>query len=54
MLINVNGKNEIFKLLDYILEVKKEYVYEYLGFKFKFLDKFRNYIVDKKIVMLDD
>lgn len=52
--INTNGKNETFKPSDYTLEAKKEYVYEYLGLKFKLSDKFRNYIVDKKIAMLDD
>ena len=36
------------------MEAKKEYVYEYLGLKFKLSDKFRNYIADKKIAMLDD
>ena len=36
------------------MEAKKEYVYEYLGLEFKLSDKFRNYIADKKIAMLDD
>ena len=54
MSINANGKNETFKPSDYTLEAKKEYVYEYLGLKFKLSDKFRNYIADKKIAMLDD
>ena len=54
MSINANGKNETFKPLDYTLEAKKEYVYEYLGLEFKLSDKFRNYIADKKIAMLDD
>lgn len=54
MSINANGKNETFKPSDYTLEAKKEYVYEYLGLKFKLPDKFRNYIADKKIAMLDD
>ena len=47
MSINANGKNETFKPSDYTLEAKKEYVYEYLGLKFKLSDKFRNYIADK-------
>lgn len=54
MSINANGKNETFKPSDYTLEAKKEYVYEYLGLKFKLSDKFRNYIADKKIAMLDN
>ena len=54
MPINAIGKNETFKPSDYTLEAKKEYVYEYLGLKFKLSDKFRNYIADKKIAMLDD
>lgn len=54
MSINANSKNETFKPSDYTLEAKKEYVYEYLGLKFKLSDKFRNYIADKKIAMLDD
>ena len=54
MSINENGKNETFKPSDYTLEAKKEYVYEYLGLEFKLSDKFRNYIADKKIAMLDD
>ena len=48
MSINANGKNETFKPSDYTLEAKKEYVYEYLGLKFKLSDKFRNYIADKR------
>ena len=54
MSINANGKNETFKPSDYTLEANKEYVYEYLGLKFKLSDKFRNYIADKKIAMLDN
>ena len=54
MSINANGKNETFKPSDYTLEAKKEYVYEYLGLKFKLSDKFRNYIADKKIEKMGD
>ena len=54
MSTNEKDKNETFKPSDYTLEAKKEYVYEYLGLKFKLSDKFRNYIADKKIAMLDD
>ena len=39
MSINANGKNETFKPSDYTLEAKKEYVYEYLGLKFKLSNK---------------
>ena len=42
------------QIILYTLKTKKEYVYEYLGLKFKLSDKFRNYIADKKIAMLDD
>ena len=54
MSTNEKDKNETFKPSDYTLEAKKEYVYEYLGLKFKLSDKFRNYIADKKIAMLDN
>lgn len=36
------------------LKTKKEYVYEYLGLKFKLSNKFKKYMNDKKIAMLDD
>ena len=45
-------KNETFKPSDYTLKTKKEYVYEYLGLKFS--NKFKKYMNDKKIAMLDD
>ena len=51
---NANGKNETFKPSDYTLEAKEEYVYEYLGLKFKLSDKVKKYMTDKKIAMLDD
>ena len=54
MSINANGKNETFKPSDYTLEAKEEYVYEYLGLKFKLSDKVKKYMTDKKIAMLDD
>ena len=47
-------KNETFKPSDYTLKTKKEYVYEYLGLKFKLSNKFKKYMNDKKIAMLDD
>ena len=39
MSTNEKDKNETFKPSDYTLEAKKEYVYEYLGLKFKLSDK---------------
>ncbi|MBL7576049.1 Thiol-disulfide isomerase or thioredoxin [Peptoniphilus asaccharolyticus DSM 20463] len=54
MSTNANGKTETFKPSDYTLEAKEEYVYEYLGLKFKLSDETRKYISDKKIAMLDD
>ena len=44
MSINANGKNETFKPSDYTLEAKKEYVYEYLGLKFKLSNKFKKLV----------
>ena len=54
MSTNEKDKNETFKPSDYTLKTKKEYVYEYLGLKFKLSDKFKKYMDDKKIAMLDD
>ena len=54
MSTNEKGKDETFKPSDYTLQTKKEYVYEYLGLKFKLSDKFKKYMDDKKIGMLDD
>ena len=51
---NEKDKNETFKPSDYTLKTKKEYVYEYLGLKFKLSNKFKKYMNDKKIAMLDD
>ena len=51
---NEKDKNETFKPSDYILKTKKEYVYEYLGLKFNLSNKFKKYMNDKKIAMLDD
>ena len=45
-------KNETFKPSDYTLKTKKEYVYEYLGLKFKLSNKFKKYMDDKKIPIL--
>ena len=54
MSTNEKDKNETFKPSDYTLQTKKEYVYEFLGLKFKLSDKFKKYMDDKKIAMLDD
>lgn len=54
MSTNEKDKNAIFKPSDYTLKTKKEYVYEYLGLKFKLSNKFKKYMNDKKIAMLDD
>lgn len=54
MSTNEKGKDETFKPSDYTLQTKKEYVYEFLGLKFKLSDKFKKYMDDKKIGMLDD
>ena len=51
---NEKDKNETFKPSDYTLKTKKEYVYEYLGLKFKLSNNFKKYMNDKKISMLDD
>lgn len=51
---NEKDKNETFKPSDYTLKTKKEYVYEYLGLKFKLSNNFKKYMNDKKIAMLDD
>ena len=54
MSTNEKDKNETFKPSDYTLQTKKEYVYEFLGLKFKLSYKFKKYMDDKKIAMLDD
>lgn len=47
-------KAETFKPSEYTLKAKDEYIYEYLGLKFKLTDKIREDITKKKIAMLDD
>lgn len=54
MSTNEKDKNATFKPSYYTLKTKKEYVYEYLGLKFKLSNKFKKYMNDKKIAMLDD
>lgn len=48
------GNNETFKPSDYTLAAKDEYVYEYLGLKFKLTDSIIKDMSDKNIAMLDD
>ena len=48
------SETDTFKPSDYTLKAKDEYIYEYLGFKFKLSDKIRKDILDKKIAMLDN
>lgn len=48
------GKENTFKPADYTLPVKNEYVYEFLGLKFKLSDQLKKDLTNKSIVMLDD
>ena len=52
--INMDSNGDSFKPADYTLSVKDEYVYEYLGLKFKLSEKIREAMKAKDIVMLDD
>ena len=52
--VNKDGNGDSFKPADYTLPVKDEYVYEYLGLKFKLSEKIREAMRAKDIVMLDD
>ena len=52
--INMDSNGGSFKPADYTLPVKDEYVYEYLGLKFKLSEKIREAMKAKDIVMLDD
>lgn len=56
MTIDKNGEasSETFKPADYTLEAKDEYVYEYLGLKFKLTDKILDAMNNKDLAMLDD
>lgn len=49
-----NDAQSTFKPSDYTLPPKEEYIYEYLGLKFKLSEKFQKYLKEKKIAMLDD
>ena len=51
MSTDANDKNDTFKPSEYTLKAKKEYIYEYLGLKFKLADKIRKAISNKKIAM---
>ena len=52
--VNMDSNGDSFKPADYTLPVKDEYVYEYLGLKFKLSEKIREAMKVKDIVMLDD
>ena len=52
--VNMDSNGGSFKPADYTLPVKDEYVYEYLGLKFKLSEKIREAMKAKDIVMLDD
>ena len=52
--VNMDSNGDSFKPADYTLPVKDEYVYEYLGLKFKLSEKIREAMMAKDIVMLDD
>jgi len=52
--VNMDSNGGNFKPADYTLPVKDEYVYEYLGLKFKLSEKIREAMKAKDIVMLDD
>ena len=47
-------ENNTFKPSDYTLDAKDEYVYEFMGLKFKLTEDFRKAMTDKKVAMLDD
>ena len=52
--VNMDSNGDSFKPADYTLPVKDEYIYEYLGLKFKLSEKIREAMKQKDIVMLDD
>ena len=54
MSIEADQTNETFKPADYSIKAKEEYVYEYLGLKFKLSDQIRKDMDEKNIAMLDD
>ena len=52
--VNMDSNGDSFQPADYTLPVKDEYIYEYLGLKFKLCEKIREAMKAKDIVMLDD
>lgn len=54
MTIDKDGSGETFKPADYTLDAKNEYVYEYLGLKFRLTDKVLDAMNTKDLGMLDD
>jgi hypothetical protein len=52
--VNMDSSGDKFKPADYTLPVKEEYVYEYMGFKFKLSEKIKEAMQRKDIIMLDD
>ncbi len=54
MTIDKDGSGETFKPADYTLDAKNEYVYEYLGLKFRLTDKVLDAMNNKDLGMLDD
>lgn len=52
--VSMDSKVDKFKPADYTLPVKDEYVYEYMGFRFKLSDKIKEAMQRKELVMLDD
>lgn len=51
---NPTGDSETFKPSDYTLAAKDEYIYEFMGLKFKLPETIKKDMGDKKIAMLDD
>lgn len=51
---NPAGDSETFKPSDYTLAAKDEYIYEFMGLKFKLPETIKKDMGDKKIAMLDD
>lgn len=52
--VNMDSNGDSFKPADYTIPVKDEYVYEYLGLRFKLSDKIKEMMKTKDIIMLDD
>ena len=54
MATDQKGQNETFKPADYGIEAKDEYVYEFLGLKFKLPENIKTEIKNKNLNMSDD